>query len=226
MIQDENQIKLGGVFLPGLIRNMEVKSSAKIEEQEVEGSAVKPKQAVGYEDVKINIELLLDDDFSGKSKEDKLKVIQDLYRLSQQKVPKPLEIIEPFLALVHVSTVLFKSFSYRFSNKKDNILVSMELWQYIPMTIPVRKKGKKTNNSGKTSEEKDINLKENYQDYLAQKKGIAVVKKTDLSPFKEKEVDLKNYKMKMTDYADSMKKIPKTFDLSQKPKFEGNYEIR
>ena len=39
----------------------QVKESAKIDEQEVGGSATKPKQAKGYEDAKVNLELILDD---------------------------------------------------------------------------------------------------------------------------------------------------------------------
>ena len=53
MIYTEDQIvKVNGVVLPGLVKSIEVKESAQIDEQEVEGSATKPKQATGYEDAK------------------------------------------------------------------------------------------------------------------------------------------------------------------------------
>ena len=45
-VEDE-RIKLNGVFLPGLIRSIEVTETARVDEQEVEGSAAKPKQATG-----------------------------------------------------------------------------------------------------------------------------------------------------------------------------------
>lgn len=49
MIYTEDQIvKVNGVVLPGLVKSIEVKESAQIDEQEVEGSATKPKQATGY----------------------------------------------------------------------------------------------------------------------------------------------------------------------------------
>ena len=41
--------------------SIEVTETAKVDEQEVEGSATKPKQATGYEDAKVNIELIIDD---------------------------------------------------------------------------------------------------------------------------------------------------------------------
>ena len=61
IFMEDGTIKLGGVILPGLVKSIEVMETAKVDEQEVEGSAVKPKQATGYEDAKINIELIIDD---------------------------------------------------------------------------------------------------------------------------------------------------------------------
>ena len=62
MIYIEDQIiKLGGVVLPGLVKSIEVTETAKVDEQEVEGSTARPKQATGYEDAKITIELIIDD---------------------------------------------------------------------------------------------------------------------------------------------------------------------
>ena len=56
MIYIEDQmVKLNGVTLPGLVKSIEVVNTAKIDEQEVEGSATKPKQATGYEDDLINV---------------------------------------------------------------------------------------------------------------------------------------------------------------------------
>lgn len=46
-VEDE-LIKLNGVVLPGLVKSIEVIETAKVDEQEVEGSATKPKQATGY----------------------------------------------------------------------------------------------------------------------------------------------------------------------------------
>ena len=44
---EDNTIKLNGVVLPGLVKSIEVKESAQIDEQEVEGCSAKPKQATG-----------------------------------------------------------------------------------------------------------------------------------------------------------------------------------
>ena len=44
---EDRLVKVGGVVLPGLLKSIEVTETAKVDEQEVEGSAVKPKQATG-----------------------------------------------------------------------------------------------------------------------------------------------------------------------------------
>mgnify|MGYP001053660997 CR=1 FL=1 len=80
MIYTEDQIvKVNGVVLPGLVKSIEVKESAQIDEQEVEGSATKPKQATGYEDAKVNIELILDDTPTA-TKYQRLETVRALFR--------------------------------------------------------------------------------------------------------------------------------------------------
>ena len=59
--QDDQTVKIDDVILPGLVKSMEIKNDAQVDEQEVEGQSKKPKQATGYEDAKINIELILED---------------------------------------------------------------------------------------------------------------------------------------------------------------------
>ena len=90
MIYTEDQIvKVNGVVLPGLVKSIEVKESAQIDEQEVEGSATKPKQATGYEDAKVNIELILDDTPT-QTKYQRLETLRAIFRTPGQSVPKPL----------------------------------------------------------------------------------------------------------------------------------------
>ena len=93
MIYTEDQIvKVNGVVLPGLVKSIEVKESAQIDEQEVEGSATKPKQATGYEDAKVDIELILDDTPT-QTKYQRLETLRAIFRTPGQSVPKPLSIV-------------------------------------------------------------------------------------------------------------------------------------
>lgn len=90
-IEDE-RIKLNGVVLPGLVKSIEVTETAKVDEQEVEGSATKPKQATGYEDAKVNIELIIDDT-EGQTKYERYAVLREIFRKPGQNVPQPIPIV-------------------------------------------------------------------------------------------------------------------------------------
>ena len=93
MIYVEDQlVKVNGVVLPGLVKSIEVKESAKIDEQEVEGSATKPKQATGYEDAKITVELILDDTPT-RTKYQALEAVRAIFRKPGQTVPQPIPIV-------------------------------------------------------------------------------------------------------------------------------------
>ena len=113
MIYTEDQIvKVNGVVLPGLVKSIEVKESAQIDEQEVEGSATKPKQATGYEDAKVNIELILDDTPT-QTKYQRLETLRAIFRTPGQSVPKPLSIVSEDTAAHGVDKVLFKGLRVR-----------------------------------------------------------------------------------------------------------------
>ena len=99
MIYVEDQlVKVNGVVLPGLVKSIEVKESAKIDEQEVEGSATKPKQATGYEDAKITVELILDDTPT-RTKYQALETVRAIFRKPGQTVPQPIPIVSEDTAI-------------------------------------------------------------------------------------------------------------------------------
>lgn len=145
-IEDE-AIKLDGVVLPGLVKSIEVKETARIDEQEVEGSATKPKQAVGYEDAKITVELILDDTET-QTKYQRLEILRAVFRKADQSVPQPLTMVSEATAAHGVDKVLFKGLQHKVDNKKDTLAVSLELWEYIPQTIQTTSKSSASGNSG------------------------------------------------------------------------------
>ena len=125
MIYTEDQlVKVNGVVLPGLVKSIEVKESAKIDEQEVEGSATKPKQATGYEDAKVNIELILDDTPTA-TKYQRLETVRALFRTPGQSVPQPIPIVSEDTAKHGIDKVLFKGITHKSEVKKDQLTVSL-----------------------------------------------------------------------------------------------------
>ena len=171
MIYVEDQlVKVNGVVLPGLVKSIEVKESAQIDEQEVEGSAAKPKQAVGYEDAKIFVELILDDTPT-KTKYQALETVRAIFRKPGQTVPQPIPIVSEDTAKHGIDKVLFKGFSHKAEAKKDQITASLEFWEYIPQTIKATKAGSSGSSSG--SGTASSSLSEEYKSYLATDRGVS-----------------------------------------------------
>lgn len=171
---EDNTIKLNGVVLPGLVKSIEVKESAQIDEQEVEGSSAKPKQATGYEDAKINIELVVDDTDT-QTKYQRLETLRAVFRKEGQGVPQPIPIVCEDAAAHGIDKVLFKSLNHKAEQKKSYFSVTLELWEYIPQTIQAVKSsgtssGKKSGSSGSGSAG---TLDSSYSSYLSSDRGAA-----------------------------------------------------
>ena len=167
-VEDE-LIKLNGVVLPGLVKSIEVIETAKVDEQEVEGSATKPKQATGYEDAKVNIELIIDDTPS-QTKYQRYATLRAIFRSPGQSVPQPIPIISEDTAAHGVEKVIFK----KLSHKRGQLTATLELWEYIPQTITAKSSsssGSGKSGSGKSGGGAASNLKADYKSYLSNERG-------------------------------------------------------
>ena len=191
MIFVEDQlVKVGGVVLPGLVKKIEVTGDAKIDEQEVEGSATKPKQAVGYEDAKVTIELILDDT-PARGKYQALDIIRAIFRKPGQNVPESISIISEDTAAHGIDKVLFKHIGHTYNVKTDQLVVSLEFWEYIPQTIKASKAGSSSSGSSSGSSRSSSgssgggaassSLTESYTTYLSEDRGKSPVARDMLS---------------------------------------------
>lgn len=174
MIYTEDQlVKVNGVVLPGLVKSIEVKESSKIDEQEVEGSATKPKQATGYEDAKVNIELILDDTPTA-TKYQRLETVRALFRTPGQSVPQPIPIVSEDTAKHGIDKVLFKGITHKSEVKKDQLTVSLEFWEYVPQTIQTTSSSSGSSSGGSSggkTANQQTTLSSDYQKYLQTNRG-------------------------------------------------------
>lgn len=174
MIYTEDQlVKVNGVVLPGLVKSIEVKESAEIDEQEVEGSATKPKQATGYEDAKVNIELILDDTPTA-TKYQRLETVRALFRTPGQSVPQPIPIVSEDTAKHGIDKVLFKGITHKSEVKKDQLTVSLEFWEYVPQTIQTTSSSSGSSSGGSSggkAANQQTTLSSDYQKYLQANRG-------------------------------------------------------
>lgn len=169
---EDGTIKLNGVVLPGLVKSIEVTETAAVDEQEVEGSAVKPKQATGYEDAKVNIELILDDTRT-QTKYERLAILRAAFRISGQSVPQPIPIVCEDTAAHGIDKVIFKQLTHKGENKKDQLSATLELWEYIPQTIQTTtSSGSSSGSAGRSSGSSSGGaLTEAYKEYTATRRG-------------------------------------------------------
>lgn len=184
IFMDDSTVKVGGTVLPGLFKSLEIKSDAKIDEETVQGSTSKPKQATGYEDAKITLELVLEDSQT-ETKEQKLTKIQNLFKAPTQGIPVVHEIINVHTSLRGIKKVLFKSLGTKEQNTKvSEITASLEFWEYVPTTITATKAGS-SKKSGSSSG--SATLSASYQSYLKTDRGKApkALTKTASSPAKD-----------------------------------------
>ena len=177
MIYVEDQtIKLNGVVLPGLVKSIEVTESAKVDEQEVEGSATKPKQATGYEDAKVNIELIIDDTQSA-TKYQRYATLRSIFRKPGQSVPQPIPIVSEDTAAHGIEKVIFKKLTHKGESKSGQLTASLELWEYIPQTITATTASSSSKSSGQRSRNicqnpaASSSLTEEYETYLSTSRG-------------------------------------------------------
>lgn len=186
---DDSIIKVGGVILPGIVKSLEIKTDARVEEQEVEGNSAKPKQVTGYEDAKITLEIALEDGET-KTKESKLKSIQSLFRKSGQAKPQVYDIVNEHTAIRGIKRVIFKSLTTKEVNKKSELTVNIEFWEYVPINITATKKSKDKksgSSSKKSSSQSNLNLDKDYSNYLSSSRGAApkIKSKTSSSPARD-----------------------------------------
>lgn len=168
---DDNAIKISGALLPGLIKSLEIKGSATIDEQTVEGSSKSPKQATGYEDLQVTIELILEDSPTLTAAQ-KYQTLQLLYRKPGQAKPTVHTIVNQHTAAHNLSKVLIKSIDFKQLAGVSRLQATLELLEYNTVTIAATKaasggskKSSKTKSKAKTSG-KSSGLSEDYQAYL------------------------------------------------------------
>ena len=141
--------------------------------RQVEGSATKPKQATGYEDAKVNIELILDDTPTA-TKYQRLETVRALFRTPGQSVPQPIPIVSEDTAKHGIDKVLFKGITHKSEVKKDQLTVSLEFWEYVPQTIQTTSSSSGSSSGGSSggkTANQQTTLSSDYQKYLQTNRG-------------------------------------------------------
>ena len=132
---NEEQIEcmIGGVILPVPPRRMRIKQALKIDEIEIKGRSGKIKQAIGYQDSMVTIELeICDREEGGKVVEtarERFEQIQGLFRPSREALQEPTEIVSTLTDACGIRQVLIKEIEVH-DNELDYISCTLHLTEY------------------------------------------------------------------------------------------------
>lgn len=190
---EQSILKVGGVLIKGVVKSIEISENAKIDEVENEKKTQKKQQPTGYEGAKITIEMLLEKTKS-MTCEEQLEKIQKLFKTSDQKKAKVLNIVNQHCAARGVSKVYFKSLSSKGAISESSMTVSLEFIEYNPAIIIIKKSSSSRKSSKKKSSKKSSEtgssgseLSKEYQNYLNTQRGKApkIRSKTSSSPARD-----------------------------------------
>ena len=171
IIVDSGMFKVGGVLLPGTFEKVEVDSDAKVDEVDVKGKSVKPKQATGYEDAKITIVVNLrasedEDEYS------QLARIQNIFKKPGQEKPNVYDIFNMHLNTRGIDKVIFKKLTTKENNQSNILQVTCEFWEYIPISITASKnKSGEAATSSSNVQNTQQSLTKEYESYLSDRKN-------------------------------------------------------
>lgn len=127
---DYGQIKLDGTLLPGIYRGMSVSGSVRIKEEEAPGQSSKFKQALGWDDLQVDITLILQND-EESTPDEKLKAVVQAFRKTD-KSAKPIayRITNKHTAAWGLDKVLIKDLRSEDPPDVDNIRVTLSLVEW------------------------------------------------------------------------------------------------
>lgn len=181
---DDNSVMVGGWVLPGLLKNIEVEGEVLYEEIEVEGRTDKPKQVTGYADAKVFIDLEL----RGNTKEEilqKLNKIQRIFRKPDVKTPYAYNIVNDYVNARDINVIVLKKVTSKIAAGEGfNIVVNLEFFEYIPITITAKSSASISASGATSGSVSNVQLNSNYQNYLDSDRGAApkINDKTAASP--------------------------------------------
>ncbi len=148
----EKVAKLGNVYLGGQVTSVEIVEAGSIYVAQDDKGKIKKSQPVGYENAKINIDILLEDT-AAQTTIDQLIEMQNIFKAAGQNEPQLLPIVNEDCAARGISNVYFKNLTSKKVISESRRIVMLELWAPDIATVKVTKlknavAGSKNNRTG------------------------------------------------------------------------------
>lgn len=120
-------IKLGGVYLGGQVKSIEIQENAAINVVQDKKGKIKKMQTSGYEQAKVTIDIILEST-KKETATQQLEKIQRLFKAHGQQNAKLLKIVNQDCAARGISQVYFKSLTSKKVISESKRIASLELW--------------------------------------------------------------------------------------------------
>ena len=166
--------KLGNVILGGEVTSVEITEAGSVYVAQDEKGRYKKSQPVGYENGKVNIDILLED-MSGYSTLAQLRDMQNLFKGHGQDKPKLLPIVNDDCAARGITQVYFKTLTSKKVISESKRIATLELWAPNIGAVKVIKKKKST--KSKKSKNKKSKTKSPAKDSRSTSKAKKTAKK-------------------------------------------------
>jgi hypothetical protein len=133
------QVMVGGVLLPGTFESLEISAPVKVDEVEIPGKRV--TQAVGFDNARVRLNLILVPEVDGGDCSEQIRTIQQLFRKSpDQQKPGVYRIVNKHVQARGINEVIFSDLKTFEDNRSDKVLVICEFTQHVPIQVKVAKK--------------------------------------------------------------------------------------
>lgn len=150
--------KLGNVILGGEVTSVEITEAGSVYVAQDEKGRYKKSQPVGYENGKVNIDILLED-MNEYSTLAQLRDMQNLFKGNGQDKPKLLPIVNDDCAARGITQVYFKNLTSKKVISESKRIATLELWAPNIGTVKVIKKKKSTKKKKNTKSKKSKSKK-------------------------------------------------------------------
>ena len=156
--------------LPVPHNQMKVPQSVRIDEIEISGRSGKIKQAVGYEDTPISINVVLvDEEINGAvlmTANEQFEVLQNAFRArDNESLPRLFSIASRLTDLCRIKTVLFKNLEVKDTPGSNDLSVIINLVEFSPISAQVEKQALRKQTADEAAAEADEATNE-YNDEL------------------------------------------------------------
>lgn len=138
---DIGQVKVGNVILPGTFESLEIQAAVKMDEVEIKGKKEKVTQAVGYDNARVRLNLILLPAEDGGDCTAQVQTIQAVFRRSpDQEKPGVYRIVNKHVQARGINEVIFSDYRTFEDNRSDKCLVICEFVEHVPIKVTVAPK--------------------------------------------------------------------------------------